>query len=231
MLDPKYYGESAVATANAETFDRYADNEAVYSALIESKKAGSNSIALPEGHDSTDADKKQAAHMEVAHKMGAPKTSDAMDFGEVELAGNWNEDGVKLMKDICTKFGLHTWQAKGIFNEFLTSEKASDTAKATAKEEADKASAAEVTKFEADLKTEWADDFDDNTKGCEELVAKYGSDDVLAAFKDLPIGIKTGMMKMLNKLQRDFIADGKLPGGAHLGAPLKAPLLDYSKTG
>lgn len=231
MPDPKYYGESAVATANAETFDRYADNEAVYTALIESKKAGSNSIALPEGHDSTDADKKLAARIEVAHKMGAPKTAADMDFGEVELAGNWNDDGVKLMKDICTKFGLHTDQAKGIFNEFLASEKLSDAAKAKAKEEADKATKEATDKLEADLKTDWGDDLDDNIKGCEKLVQKYGSEDVLKSFKDLPIAVKTDMMRMLNKLQRDFIQEGKLPGGAHLGAPLKAPLLDYSKTG
>ena len=212
----KYYGGSEVAKQNAEIFDRYEDNDAVYKGFVELKKNASRSMLLPD--QALDGDAKINAQKEVLHKLGAPKDADGLDLGEIEMVGSWTEDGVKTFKQFCAEMSLQPWQAKGLYNKFLASEKASIEASKTNAENADQ-----------ELKRDWGPKYDDNMKGCNDLVDKYFTADFATSFKELPVVQKLEMLKGLKKMQDDFIKEGSLGSSGSQAVP-STPFLNYDKT-
>ena len=216
MPDNKYYGESPTAAANAEMFDRYADNEAIYKGFVELKQNASRSMMMPDSK--LEGDERITAHKEVQHKMGAPKEVDGMDLGDAKMIESWGEEGVKKFKEIAVDAGMQPWQARKMYDAFAASETASNEVAENKK-----------NGFVDGLKTDWGSEYEPNIKGCEDLAEKYFSPTFLKYMKDLSIENKVDLYRGLNKMQGDFIKEGSLPGSGGIttsGAPV---LIDYSK--
>jgi hypothetical protein len=213
----KYYGDSEFAKENAGVLDRYDSNDAVYKGLIELKQNASRSMLMPDSK--LEGDERITAHKEVMHKLGAPKETDGMNMGDVEMIGSWGEEGMKVYKELAVDASLQPWQAKKVYDAFAKSEKAGNEAAEKQRAEA-----------EAGLKTDWGTEYEPNIKGCESLIDKYGKDDnLLEDLKSVPMALKVKLMKMVNRMQSDFIKDGSLPGSGGLTSQGAPPLLDYNK--
>ena len=217
MPEEKWYGDSETAAANADMFDRYDGAESFYKGHVELKKNASRSMMIPDSK--LEGDARINAHKEVLHKMGAPKEIDGMDLGDAEMIESWGEEGMKVFKEAMVDASQQPWQARKMYDVFAASEKAVKEQATKQREEA-----------EQSLKTDWGPNYDSNIKGCEELISKYGKEDnLLEDLKSVPMGLKVKLMKMVNRMQGDFIKEASLPGSGgltHGGAPV---LVDYSK--